>query len=463
MQQIGVMGMAVMGKNLALNIKNKGYSVSVFNITRKETDEVAKKYADEDLLPTYSWIEFVESLERPHKIIMMIKAGDPVDKTIDHLKPLLDKGDILIDGGNSLYQDTNRRYYDLQLVGIHYIGLGVSGGELGALHGPSMMPGGDKSAYQQVAPILEKVAARTPEGIPCIAYIGPEGSGHYVKMVHNGIEYGIMQLICEIYDIMRKAGGLDNAVIADVFDEWNRGILRAYLIEITGKILRHKDAETGKDMVDVILNQASYKGTGNWMLEDAIRLGAPISVIAEAVFARFMSDRVLDGPVPAADITTSSGTNLAPMLGQTLYLVQAVSYAQGFQQLKLASDAYDWKLDFSSIARVWEAGCIIRSKTLVDIRRAFEANANLTNVFQATYFQKMIKDNITEFRKAVRIASDYGIPTSALSAALSYLESLFNTTLPANLLQAQRDYFGAHTFKRVDNPGIFHTEWYTEA
>lgn len=463
MQQIGIIGMAVMGKNLALNIKNHGYSVSVYSVSTAETKKVANKYADDALLPTYSWVDFVASLERPRKIIMMIKAGKPVDDTIDRLKALLNKGDILIDGGNSYFDDTNRRVKSLNLIGIHYLGLGVSGGELGALKGPSMMPGGAKSAYQEIAPILEKIAAKTPEGIPCVAYMGPAGAGHYVKMVHNGIEYGIMQSICEIYDLIRKIMSLNNIQIADYFEDWNNGELEAYLVEITGEVLRQKDSKTGKDLVDVILNQASYKGTGNWMIEDAIKLGAPISVIASAVFARFMSDRVISGTSPIINEKKVINTNLTGIFKQALYLTQAVSYAQGFQQMKLASETYQWNLNFSSIASVWEAGCIIRSKTLVDIRHAFDLDDQIENLFQADFFKNMLRTNIDALRQTVSLAGEYGIPVPALSSALSYLESLFNQSLPANLLQAQRDYFGAHTYKRVDEPGIFHTEWYTEA
>jgi 6-phosphogluconate dehydrogenase, decarboxylating len=464
MQQIGVIGMAVMGKNLALNIKHNGFSVSVFNITREETDEVASKYAGENLLPTYSWEEFVMSLETPRKIIMLIKAGKPVDETIEHLKPFLDKGDILIDGGNSYFGDTNRRHADLSKLSINYMGIGVSGGELGALNGPSMMPGGDQSSYAALAPMLEKVAAKNPEGMPCVAYIGPEGSGHYVKMIHNGIEYGIMQLICEIYDVLRKVMGWNNKQIADLFEVWDNGDLQAYLISITSRVLRKKDDITGKDMVDVILNEASYKGTGNWMVEDAISLGAPVSVIAEAVFARFMSHLAIkERVVDSKPTSTKIGSSLVPALGNALYLAQAVSYAQGFQQLELASDAYNWNLKYSSIAQIWEAGCIIRSKTLTDIRAAFDGNPQLDNLFLAPFFSTLRLSHLDDLRLIVAKAGEFGIPVPALSAALSYLESIFNSSLPANLLQAQRDYFGAHTYKRNDKTGIFHTEWYDEA
>ncbi|WP_028983370.1 NADP-dependent phosphogluconate dehydrogenase [Sporolactobacillus terrae] len=464
MQQVGVIGMAVMGKNLALNIKHNGFSVSVFNITREETDDVASKYADENLLPTYSWEEFVKSLEKPRKIIMMIRAGKPVDETIEHLKPFLDIGDILIDGGNSYFRDTNRRHADFGRLGIKYIGLGVSGGEIGALNGPSMMPGGDSSSYAALSPMFEKIAAKNPDGIPCVAYIGPEGSGHYVKMIHNGIEYGMMQLICEIFDVLRKALGWNNKQIADQFEVWNSGDLQAYLISISSKVLRKKDNITGKDMVDVILNEASYKGTGNWMLEDAINLGAPISVIAAAVFARFMStlaikDHVLDDKPTLAKIDS----DLVPAFGNALYLAQAVSYAQGFQQLKMASQAYDWSLNYSSIAQIWESGCIIRSKTLTDIRNAFNEKPQLDNLFLAPFFTALRLSHLSDLRLVVAKAGAFGIPVPAFSAALSYLESIFNSSLPANLLQAQRDYFGAHTYRRNDKPGIFHTEWYDEA
>ena len=464
MQQVGIIGMAVMGKNLALNIKNSGYSVSVFNITRAETDEVASKYADKNLLATYSWEEFVGSLEKPRKIIMMIKAGSPVDQTIEHLQGILDKGDILIDGGNSFYKDTNRRYQYLQQFGINYIGMGISGGELGALNGPSMMPGGDEEICQKLLPLFKKIAAKTPANEACVNYIGPEGSGHYVKMVHNGIEYGIMQAICEIYDILRNILNLNNAEISDIFDKWNQGSLNSYLISITTNILRQKDPITQKDMVDVILNKADYKGTGNWMIEDALRLGTPISVIFAAVFARFVSNSTLgslENPTHS-DFTIKNKNKFIKQLESSLYLAQIISYAQGFEQLRCASKAYNWNLNYANIAQIWEAGCIVRAASLTNIKNSFEKHPNIKNIFQAPFFEHLAKENLSSLRDVIKSAHECYIPTPVLDAALDYILSIFNSKLPANLLQAQRDYFGAHTYARIDRSGTFHTQWYDE-
>lgn len=427
-------------------------------------EEINKKYTDDQFVKTRSWKEFVNSLEKPRKIIMMIKAGRPVDETIHHLQPFLDEGDILIDGGNSYFKDTNRRFKELANNHIHFIGMDVSGGELGALNGPSLMFGGDKETYQVLAPVLEKIAAKTKDQVPCVGYVGPQGAGHYVKMVHNGIEYGIMQIICETYDFIRKFLGWSNKQMADLFEIWNRGELQGYLIAITSDVLRKKDELTRKDVVDVVLNKASYKGTGNWMLEDAIKLGAPISVIAEAVFARFLSDAVLNDEVYAngngkAELFSGS----ISMIENAIYLAQTVSFDQEFQQLRFASDEYNWQLDLASVAQVWEAGCIIRSRSLGDIRIAFLNMPSLDNLFLAPFFKKLRKSKLKDLRQFVQIAERNRIPTPSMSAALNYLDSIFNSSLPANLLQAQRDYFGAHTFRRNDRSGTFHEQWYEEA
>ncbi|MDF7682461.1 NADP-dependent phosphogluconate dehydrogenase [Lactobacillus sp. ESL0679] len=460
MQQFGIIGLSVMGKNLALNVRNSGFSVSGYSIDKPEVDAFAK-YEDDKLKPTYSWEELVNSLEKPRKILIQIAAGRPVDETLHTLLPLLDKGDILIDGGNSNFNDTNRRFHEMQEHGIHFIGMGVSGGEEGALNGPALMPGGDEEAYKQVAPILEAIAAKNTEGRPCVSFIGPEGSGHYVKMVHNGIEYGIMQEFSEVYDILRKVAGKTNDEMAQIFTDWNQGIVKAYLSEITAEVLKQKDELTPDYVIDHILNVASYKGTGNWMLEDAIRLGTPISVIAEAVLARFMSKATTragkeitwNGDVPA---------DLVANLGKALQLGQAVAYAQGFQQLKMAADAYKWDLRYPAIAQDWEAGCIIRSSMLKDIENAYENGKKLNNLFEDSYFKDLMAENIDALRQVIALATKAGIPTPTLSAALNYLESIFNPSLPANLIQGQRDYFGAHTYYRNDRPGVFHTEWYEE-
>ncbi len=460
MQQFGVIGLSVMGKNLALNVRNHGFSVSGFSIDKPEVDAFAK-YKDDKLKPCYSWEEFVNSLEKPRKILIQIMAGKPVDETLQKLLPLLDKGDILIDGGNSNFHDTTRRFKEMEKHGIHFIGMGVSGGEEGALHGPALMPGGDEEAYKKVAPILEAIAAKTPEGRPCVSYIGPSSSGHYVKMVHNGIEYGIMQEFSEVYDILRKVAGKSDDEMSDLFASWDKDLLHAYLTEITAKVLKQKDTLTPDHIIDHIMNIASYKGTGNWMLEDGVHLGAPISVVAEAVIARFMSKA-----------TTREGKNITwngdvpedldENLEKALELAQAVAYAQGFQQLHMAAKAYDWDLRYPGIAQNWEAGCIIRSSMLKDIEKAYADGKDLEVLFQDPYFKDLMNNNIHALRKVVALATKAGIPTPTLSAALNYLESIFNPSLPANMIQGQRDYFGAHTYLRNDRQGTFHTEWYEE-
>lgn len=460
MQQFGVIGLSVMGKNLALNVRNHGFSVSGFSIDKPEVDALAK-YEDDKLKPTYTWEEFVNSLEKPRKILVQIMAGDPVDQTIHKLIPLLDKGDIIIDGGNSNFHDTNRRYKELKEHGIHFIGMGVSGGEEGALKGPALMPGGDEEAYEEAAPILTAMAAKTEDGRACVSYIGPEGAGHYVKMVHNGIEYAIMQEISEVYDIMRKVGHLSNSEMSDVFAEWDKGDLNAYLVEIASKVLKQKDDLTDDDVIDHILNVASYKGTGNWMLEDAIKLGAPITVVAEAVLARFMS-KATTREGKEVEWTKDVPADLKENLEKALYLAQITAYAQGFQQLTMAAKAYNWKLRYPAIAQNWEAGCIIHAKTLYHIEDAYADDKELDNLFQDPYFKSVMEKNIDGLRKVVELAADAGIPTPTLSATRNYLESIFNPSLPANMIQAQRDYFGAHTYLRNDREGVFHTEWYEE-
>lgn len=460
MQQFGVIGLSVMGKNLALNVRNHGFSVSGFSIDKPEVDALAK-YEDDKLKPTYTWEEFVNSLEKPRKILVQIMAGDPVDQTIHKLIPLLDKGDIIIDGGNSNFHDTNRRYKELKEHGIHFIGMGVSGGEEGALKGPALMPGGDEEAYEEAAPILTAMAAKTEDGRACVSYIGPEGAGHYVKMVHNGIEYAIMQEISEVYDIMRKVGHLSNSEMSDVFADWDKGDLNAYLVEIASKVLKQKDDLTDDDVIDHILNIASYKGTGNWMLEDAIKLGAPITVVAEAVLARFMS-KATTREGKEVEWTKDVPEDLKENLEKALYLAQITAYAQGFQQLTMAAKAYNWKLRYPAIAQNWEAGCIIHAKTLYHIEDAYADDKELDNLFQDPYFKSVMEKNIDGLRKVVELAADAGIPTPTLSATRNYLESIFNPSLPANMIQAQRDYFGAHTYLRNDREGVFHTEWYEE-
>ncbi|ROR21078.1 6-phosphogluconate dehydrogenase (decarboxylating) [Comamonas sp. BIGb0124] len=463
-QQIGVVGMAVMGRNLALNIESRGYSVSIYNRSREKTDEVVAENPGKQLVATYTAQEFVNSLEKPRRILLMVKAGEATDKTIAELTPFLDKGDILIDGGNTYYKDTIRRNRELSEQGFNFIGTGVSGGEEGALKGPSIMPGGQREAYELVAPILEKIAARA-DGEPCVAYIGADGAGHYVKMVHNGIEYGDMQLIAEAYAVLKQALGLDNAALAETFTDWNAGELSSYLIEITADIFRKKD-ENGIDLVDVIRDAAAQKGTGKWTSQSALDLGVPLSLITESVFARFLSaikdervaaSKVLSGPKTGAFEGDTAA--FAEKVRRALYLGKIVSYAQGFAQLKAISEENEWALQYGEIARIFRAGCIIRAQFLQKITDAYADDPALPNLLLAPYFTKIADDYQQALRDVVAYAVQHGIAVPTLSAAIAYYDSYRSAVLPANLIQAQRDYFGAHTYQRVDKPGTFHTEW----
>lgn len=465
-QQIGVVGMAVMGKNLALNIESRGYTVSIFNRSSEKTEEVIKEHPDKNLVPTYSVEEFVNSLETPRRILMMVKAGEPTDGTIQSLLPYLDKGDVLIDGGNTFFKDTIRRNQLLSDSGINFIGTGVSGGEEGALKGPSIMPGGQREAYELVQPILEKIAAKADDGIPCVTYIGPNGAGHFVKMVHNGIEYGDMQLIAESYDILKRILKLDNDRIAEVFSNWNQGELDSYLIEITADILTRKDPETGLPIVDVIKDTAGNKGTGKWTSQSALDLGVPLSLITESVFARFISalkdervvaSTILSGPENDYSINSEDWTE---KIREALYFSKIMSYAQGFAQMKVASKEYDWNLDYRSIAQIFRAGCIIRAQFLQKIMDAYEKDPDLDNLLLDDYFVDITNRYQSSAREVVSLAIKAGIPTPTLSAAISYYDSYRSAQLPANLIQAQRDYFGAHTYERNDMPGVFHYDWY---
>ena len=469
-QQIGVVGMAVMGRNLALNIESRGYSVSIFNRTTSKTDEVIALHPDKKLVPTYSVEEFVESLEKPRRILLMVKAGEATDKTIQSLLPHLDKGDILIDGGNTFFRDTMRRNEELANSGINFIGTGVSGGEEGALKGPSIMPGGQKDAYDLVAPILEEIAAKADDGAPCVTYIGPNGAGHYVKMVHNGIEYGDMQLIAESYDILRRVGGLSVEECAEVFKEWNQGELDSYLIEITADILTKKDPETGRPMVDVIMDTAGNKGTGKWASQSALDLGVPLPLITESVFARFVStlkeERVAASKELAAtkipELTNSERQALIEQVRKGLYFSKIMSYAQGFAQMRVASEEFNWDLNYGEIAKIFRAGCIIRAQFLQKITDAFERDPQLKNLLLDKYFLYVTESYQDAVRDVVVTAVHAGIPVPTFSSALAYYDAYRSETLPANLIQAQRDYFGAHTYNRVDKPGTFHFEWAQE-
>ncbi|MCE9886833.1 NADP-dependent phosphogluconate dehydrogenase [Obesumbacterium proteus] len=464
-QQIGVVGMAVMGRNLALNIESRGYTVSIFNRSTDKTDEVVAENPGKNLVPYYTVQEFVESLEKPRRILLMVKAGEATDKTIDSLKPYLEKGDILIDGGNTFFQDTIRRNRELSAEGFNFIGTGVSGGEEGALKGPSIMPGGQKHAYELVAPILKKIAAVAEDGEACVTYIGSDGAGHYVKMVHNGIEYGDMQLIAEAYSLLKHGLNLSNDELATTFTEWNKGELNSYLIDITKDIFTKKDEE-GKYLVDVILDEAANKGTGKWTSQSSLDLGEPLSLITESVFARYISSlkdqrvaasKVLSGP--KAQVFSGDKVEFVEKVRRALYLGKIVSYAQGFSQLRAASEEYSWDLNYGEIAKIFRAGCIIRAQFLQKITDAYAQDASIANLLLASYFKKVADEYQQALRDVVSYAVQNGIPTPTFSAAISYYDSYRSAVLPANLIQAQRDYFGAHTYKRTDKEGVFHTEW----
>ncbi|GIN67790.1 6-phosphogluconate dehydrogenase, NADP(+)-dependent, decarboxylating [Bacillus sonorensis] len=464
-QQIGVVGLAVMGKNLALNIESRGFSVSVYNRSSEKTEEFLKEAEGKNVVGTYSIEEFVASLEKPRKILLMVKAGTPTDATIQSLLPHLEKGDILIDGGNTYYKDTQRRNRELAESGIHFIGTGVSGGEEGALKGPSIMPGGQKEAYELVKPILEAISAKV-DGEPCTTYIGPDGAGHYVKMVHNGIEYGDMQLISESYFILKNLLGLSSDELHEVFAEWNKGELDSYLIEITADIFTKKDEETGKPMVDVILDKAGQKGTGKWTSQSALDLGVPLPIITESVFARFISamkeervkaSKLLTGP--EAKSVTENKEELIEAVRKALFMSKICSYAQGFAQMKAASEEYGWDLKYGDIAMIFRGGCIIRAAFLQKIKDAYDRNPELDNLLLDPYFKDIVESYQGALRKTVSLAVEQGIPVPCFSSALAYFDSYRTATLPANLIQAQRDYFGAHTYERTDKEGIFHTEW----
>ncbi|WP_129726381.1 NADP-dependent phosphogluconate dehydrogenase [Ectobacillus funiculus] len=465
-QQIGVVGVGVMGKSLALNFESKGYSVALYDISEKKVNEILKEHHDKNLVGTHKIEDFINSLESPRKILLMVNAGDITDKAIDSLFPYLDKGDILIDGGNTYFVDTVRRNKRLAEKGIHFIGAGVSGGQEGALKGPSIMPGGQKEAYEHVKEMLEGISAKV-DGEPCCSYVGPDGAGHYVKMVHNGIEYGDMQLICEAYFFLKQTLNLSAEEFHQIFTEWNQGELESYLIEITANIFTKKDEETGKPLVDLILDTAGQKGTGKWTSQNALDLGSALPIITESVFARYLSavkeervhaSEVLSGPTEKAALAIGK-EQLIEAVRQALYMSKICSYAQGLTQLKDASEQYDWNLDLGSIAMLWRGGCIIRAGFLQNIKEAYDRNPSLPNLLLDPYFTEIVGAYQGGLRQIIAIAAQQGVPIPAFSAALSYYDSYRTATLPANLLQAQRDYFGAHTYKRIDKEGIFHTNW----
>lgn len=468
--EVGLIGLAVMGENLALNIESKGFPISVYNRTVSKTDVFINGRAKgKKFFGAHTLEEFVASIKRPRKIILMVKAGAAVDQLIEQLIPLLEPGDILIDGGNSHYPDTIRRTAYVESKGLLYVGSGVSGGEEGALHGPSLMPGGSPAAWPEIRPIFQSICAKTPQGEPCCEWIGENGAGHFVKMVHNGIEYGDMQLICEVYDLMKGGLGLGNAEMSSVFDQWNQGELDSYLIEITRDILAYKD-EQGREVIDLILDAAGQKGTGKWTVVSALEDGVPLTLIGEAVFARCLSaekaerveaSKLIKPELIASRIDASEKTSFLDDLRQALFASKIVSYAQGYQLMRVAAKTQGWNLNYGGIALTWRGGCIIRSAFLGDIKKAFTANPDLVNLLLDPFFKQAVESRQLAWRRVIIKATQLGIAVPCLSAGLTYFDGYRSERLPANLLQAQRDYFGAHTYQRVDKPrGEFsHTNW----
>jgi 6-phosphogluconate dehydrogenase len=467
----GVVGLAVMGENLALNIERNGFPIAVYNRSRGRTDEfIAQRGSGVDVVPTYTIAEFVGALARPRRIVVMVKAGAAVDAVIAELSPLLEEGDIIVDGGNSFFRDTERRSLESAGKPYRFVGMGVSGGEEGALWGPSLMPGGPADAYAILEPMLVAISAKTEAG-PCVSHIGPGSAGHYVKMVHNGIEYGDMQLIAETYDIMRRALNLPAPRIAEIFTKWNSGKLSSFLIEITAKVLSFTDPDTNEPLVDKILDTAEQKGTGRWTSQSALDLGTPIPVIDAAVFARSISSmkpkrvaasKLLTGPVVEGELFgEGEADSMIDALEDALYFAKVSSYAQGMALLRAASDEHGYNLNLSELARIWKGGCIIRATLLDPIRQAFADNPGLDNLLLAPHIVETVNETSASCREAVRLARALGIPCPALSAALDYVDSYRQEHLPANLIQGQRDYFGAHTYHRIDKPGTFHTDWPT--
>jgi 6-phosphogluconate dehydrogenase len=464
---VGLIGLAVMGENLALNMESRGFRVAVFNRTTARVDEfLAGRAKGKRFIGARDLKEFVAALQRPRKIVMLVKAGPAVDQLIDQLLPLLEAGDILIDGGNSLFTDTIRRTKRVEEDGKLFVGSGVSGGEEGALNGPSLMPGGSPAAWPHIKPIFQAICARTPEGEPCCDWMGENGAGHFVKMIHNGIEYGDIQLICETYDVMKRVLGMTNAEMHEVFADWNRGELDSYLIEITRDILGFVD-KNGEATIDKILDAAGQKGTGKWTAVEALDQGIPLTLIGEAVFARALSaakeERVLASKHLAPVVSEFKGERkqLIDDLRQALYASKIISYAQGYQLMRAAANTYQWNLNYGGIALVWRGGCIIRSAFLGDIKKAFDRDINLVNLLLDPFFRDAVSTRQAGWRRAIVAAIQSGIPMPCMSAALSYFDGYRAERLPANLLQAQRDFFGAHTYERIDEPRgkFFHTDW----
>lgn len=461
--RIGVTGLAVMGRNLARNLARHGHPVAVHNRTAARTKALVEEFGGEGtFLPAETPEQFVASLERPRRLVVMVKAGAPTDAVIDEFAPLLEPGDMIVDGGNAHFADTRRREAALRERGIHFVGTGISGGEEGALHGPSIMPGGSAESYEALGPLLEDIAAKV-DGTPCCTHVGPDGAGHFVKMVHNGIEYSDMQLIAESYDLLRHAAGLAPAEIAEVFRTWNTGRLESYLIEITAEVLAHTDAATGKPFVDVVLDQAEQKGTGRWTVQTALDLGVPVGGIAEAVFARSVSghadlraaSRNLPGPARGA----VADAGFADKVEKALYASKIVAYAQGFHEIQAGSAEYGWDIDSGAMAAIWRGGCIIRARFLDRIRAAYEADPSTPTLLTDDHFAEALGDAQDAWRDVVATAARIGVPAPGFATALAYYDSLRADRLPAALTQGQRDFFGAHTYRRVDRDGSFHTLW----
>lgn len=462
---IGVIGLGVMGSNIALNMANKGEKVAVYNYTRDLTDQLVAELEGQSIHPYYEIQDFVQSLETPRKIFLMVTAGKAIDSVITSLLPHLESGDIIMDGGNSHYEDTERRYDELKSKGFRYVGIGISGGEVGALKGPSIMPGGDKDAYEKVAPILTKIAAKVNDA-PCCTYIGPKGAGHFVKMVHNGIEYADMQLIAEAYTFLREKLHLEVNEIADIFETWNQGELKSYLIEITAEILRKKDEVTGLPLIDVILDKAGQKGTGKWTSMQAIDNGIPASIITESLFARYISalkeervhaENILTGPENVQQKLDKN--EWIDYIRQALYMGKVCAYAQGFTQYKMSSELNGWDLPLKDIALIFRGGCIIRAEFLNVISEAYQEQPNLANLLISPYFAEKVAKYQAGLRKVVCEGINSGISFPCLGSSLTYYDSYRTGISNANLLQAQRDYFGAHTYERRDLAGVFHTNW----
>lgn len=464
---IGVVGLGVMGQSLALNMERNGYRVAGYDLDLPKVEHfIQGKAAGKAIFIVGSPQELMASLEKPRRILLMVPAGKPVDSAIAGLKDFMETGDILIDGGNSYFEDTERRSLALEAQGLNFVGMGVSGGEEGALWGPSMMPGGPLAAWQSLKPILEAIAAKAPDGSPCVTHIGPRGAGHYVKMVHNGIEYADMQLIAEVYDFLHRGLGLTNERLAQVFSEWNKGDLQSYLIEITAKILTKKDAASGAYLVDLILDEAQQKGTGKWTSQNALDIGAPIPTINAAVESRILSSlkqarmaagKVIQGP-PLRETQFDEDAMIAAA-HDALLASKIAAYAQGMDMLRIASNTYSYDLKLEEIAKIWRAGCIIRAKLLSKIMAAYRNNANLPNLLLDPGFNQTMQSCQDSWRKVILIAINLGIPVLALSSAVAYFDAYRTERLPANLTQAQRDYFGAHTYRRLDQDGSFHTQW----